>query len=55
MTFQKGQTVYHTVKRQRAKVVRFVKSRGVYTLEWLEGPMQGAWYDANPILIEAAS
>lgn len=40
--------------RFRAKVVRPVKSRGVVTVEMIEGPRAGQYYDALPSNIDLA-
>lgn len=46
--FHKGQKVRHAITGCAAVVVRPVKSRGVVTIEFMEGPRAGQWYDANP-------
>ena len=56
MQFQdarKGQIVRHRITGSAAKIIRPVKSRGVVTIEFTEGPRLGQWYDAFPQTLDA--
>lgn len=52
--FSKNRTVTHIVLRCKCRVIRFVKTRGVWTVEILDGPRAGQWYDAREANLKPA-
>lgn len=50
----KGETRYHTGIQANVKLIRCLKTRlpGFWTVEILDGPRAGQWYDAAPALLE---
>lgn len=50
---QKGDIRTHAGLGVKVKLIRCLKSRrpGFWTVEIIEGPRAGQWYDADPVLL----
>jgi len=53
---EKGAIAYHAILDARVKLIRQLKSRrpGFWTVEILDGPRAGQWYDADPVCLSPA-